>query len=103
MTTKRFWYTIICSLMLISPASAQVVINEYSASNYNQFFGGNSDWLELYNSGAAAFDLSGYHLSDKQTNPTKWAFPAGTTIAAGDHLLVLILCKAHFFVSEFIG
>ncbi len=71
--------------------NAQVVINEWSAANYSQDtdnFGDNEDWVELYNTGAAAFDLSGYFLSDRLDNPMKWAFPAGTSLAAGDHILV---------------
>ena len=40
------------------------------------------DWIELYNSGATSVSLTGYYLSDKKNNPTKWAIPAGVSIAA---------------------
>ncbi|MEZ6119665.1 MAG: lamin tail domain-containing protein [Pirellulaceae bacterium] len=46
------------------------------------------DWIELSNNSASDIDLSGYYLSDNPTNNTKWAFPAGTTIAAGSQLIV---------------
>ena len=46
------------------------------------------DWIELHNTTQASFDLSGYHLSDSKHNPTKWTFPAGTTIDANDYLVV---------------
>ena len=68
---------------------AQVVINEYSASNLSTVmdnYGNYEDWIELYNNGASAVNLSGYHLSDKASNPLKYAIPAGTTIAAGGRL-----------------
>ncbi len=70
---------------------SQVVINEFSAANLNQFFneyGEDGDWIELYNTGNSYFDLSGYHLSDRETNPTKWTFPNGSGIPANGYLLV---------------
>jgi hypothetical protein len=36
----------------------------------------------LYNTSANAVDLSGYHLSDNENKPTKWTFPANTSIPA---------------------
>lgn len=73
------------------PASAQVLINEVSASNMNTIadsFGGYEDWAELYNTTSAAVDLSGWYLSNKVGTPTKWAFPAGASIAAGGKLMI---------------
>ena len=67
-------------------ASAQVVINEFSAANKSQWAdatGANEDWIELYNAGSSAVNLAGYHLSDNRQDPTKWAIPAGVTINAG--------------------
>ncbi len=63
----------------------QVVINEISATE---------DWIELYNTGAAAFDLSGWMLADSETPGTPKLdeaiiFPAGTSIAAGASLFIL--------------
>lgn len=73
-----------------STLSAQVVINEFSAANYRQFFDGffgDEDWVELYNNTAEDLDLGGYYLSDKEDNPTKWAIPDGTIIPANGTLL----------------
>ncbi|MCB1098537.1 MAG: lamin tail domain-containing protein [Verrucomicrobiae bacterium] len=50
---------------------------------------GFSDWIELYNDGAASVDLSGWSLTDDASAPDKWLFPDGTQIAAGGYLLVL--------------
>ena len=64
---------------------SQVVINEYSVSNladYEDNYESFEDWIELYNTSSIAVDISGYHLSDKLSNPTKWLIPAGTTISA---------------------
>ncbi|HUM45482.1 MAG TPA: CotH kinase family protein [Chitinophagales bacterium] len=71
--------------------SAQVRFNEYSASNWGGQFKDNynsdEDWFELYNSSAAAADISGYFLSDDELNPTKWEIPAGTVIPANGFIL----------------
>jgi hypothetical protein len=79
------------ALLLFSGSlSAQVIINEYSCSNRNHLtdaFGEYEDWVELYNTTGAAIDLTGWYLSDRQTNPTKWQIPSGT-IAANGYLVV---------------
>ncbi|HNA57469.1 MAG TPA: CotH kinase family protein [Chitinophagales bacterium] len=69
--------------------SGQVVINEYSAANYSDIadnYGEYEDWIELYNAGATAVDLSGYHLSDRIGSPTKYTIPPGVNISAGGYL-----------------
>lgn len=86
---------IIYALLLsigITNLTAQVVINEYSASNLESFtdkFGKTEDWIELYNTSSNAVDISGWHLSDKANKPGKWAIPDGTIIPANDHLVFL--------------
>lgn len=83
-----FLLLILCSFIA---ANAQVIINEFSASNLNSFldsYGKTEDWIELYNNSDNAVDLSGWYLSDKASKPTKWAFPNGTTIAPRGYLLV---------------
>lgn len=79
------------TLLMAGVGRAQVVINEVSASNYTDqanSFGEFDDWLELYNTTGAAIDLSGWYLSDSQNNNTKWAFPAGATVAPNGFLVV---------------
>lgn len=66
-------------------------INEIMADNGITVAGpdGNSpDWIELYNAGNETIDLTGMYLTDNLNNPTKWQFPEGTTIGAGDYLIV---------------
>lgn len=83
---------LLIATMLFSPGvRAQVVVNEYSCANWKQFldaFQGTEDWIELYNTSASPVDLSGYHLSDNENKPTKWAFPANTSIGANEFLYV---------------
>jgi hypothetical protein len=70
---------------------SDVVINELMPKNNvtaTDEEGKYEDWIELYNNSASAVDLSGYYLSDDFTNPNKWTFPAGTSIAANGYLIV---------------
>jgi len=94
----------ICFFGLIPSSGAQVVINEYSASNLFSLtdnFGRTEDWIELYNTSNAAVNLSGYHLSDKSSKPMKWAIPQGTIIPAGDHLLFYCSGRDGNFLGEY--
>ncbi len=87
---SNFLTTALLLLMLPLTTGAQVVINEYSASNLTDWKDNHNayeDWVELYNAGSATIDISGYHLSDKVSKPKKWEIPEGTTIDAGGYLL----------------
>lgn len=79
-------------LIFFSSLQAQVLINEYSCSNMNGLldnYGENEDWVEFYNPTGAAVSIAGFHLSDRAGNPTKWAFPAGTSVPANGYLRVI--------------
>ena len=68
-----------------------VVINELMADNDNIIAdpqGDYDDWLELYNRTDSAVLLTGMYLSDKEDEPTKWAFPENTEIPANGYLIV---------------
>jgi len=72
-------------------AKSQVVINEYSAANYDSFqdnYGEYEDWIEIYNTSGTNVDLNGWYLSDKATNLTKWQFPSSFIVPAGNTILV---------------
>ncbi len=68
----------------------EVRVNEFLAANVsvradenNEF----SDWIELYNAGPGAADLTGWYLTDDALVLDKWRFPA-VSIAEGGYLLV---------------
>ncbi|MCB9234183.1 MAG: CotH kinase family protein [Bacteroidia bacterium] len=82
------FFSIAACLGMISTLNAQVVVNEYSASNLTSFtdnYGDYEDWVELYNPGTGSVSIGGYHLSDDPTQPMKWEIPAGTMIAGGGY------------------
>lgn len=89
----RYCYLCIVFCFLPFGIGAQsVVINEFSVSNLEGFednLGKYPDWIELYNATDASINLTGYYLSDKIDNPTKWQIPAGVFISPNDHRLFI--------------
>ena len=74
-----------------SVTGASVVINELMADNDNTFAdpqGDYDDWLELHNLTHSPVMLTGMYLSDKEEEPTKWAFPESAEIPANGYLIV---------------
>ena len=66
-----------------------VILSEVMSSNDRVTVNGvNKDWVEIYNSGSEAIDLSGWGLSDNINWPRKWRFPQGTTIWPGEYRLI---------------
>ncbi len=58
----------------------------FAADNEGEY----EPWIELYNSDSNSVDLSAqsYYLTDSYTNLTKWAIPAGWTIASNGMLII---------------
>ena len=69
-----------------------ITINEVMAVNQKTLAdtanGKFSDWIELFNAGSSAVDLTGYRLSDSLTNRTQFVIPSGYVIPSGGFLLV---------------
>ena len=65
-------------------------ISEFVASNssFDDGDGNSSDWIEIHNRNANSFDLSGFHLTDQNTDLQKWQFPAGTMLAPDEYFVV---------------
>jgi len=72
-------------------STGEIFINEFLASNSAtnpDEAGEYDDWLELYNSTAEDYDLSGHYLTDHPDNPLKWQFPDEIIIPAQGWLLI---------------
>lgn len=71
------------------PAAPPVRLNEAMADPvaFTNAHGQITDWIELYNPGAATVSLAGWSLSDG-TDPRRYVFPAGTAISNGGFLVV---------------
>ena len=79
---------------IICAMQAQIVINEYSASNWKQFVDNHNDyedWIEIYNAGDMILNIGGYHISDNADNITKWTFPSPTYITP--HGFIRLWCS----------
>ncbi len=73
----------------VAPPPSDIVLNEVMADNQTTVQNGDSfsDWLELFNQGTNATDISNWSLSDSG-NARSFIFPGGTTIAAGGYLVI---------------
>jgi hypothetical protein len=73
------------------PSLPRLWLNEVLPNNLSgatDRFGQRHPWAELYNSGSTNLSLAGMFLANNYSNLTQWPFPAGTTIAAGQFLIV---------------
>jgi hypothetical protein len=74
-------------LFSVTTVSGQSVT--FSELNYNSDSTTNSgSWVELYNYGTTTLDLTGWYLKD-DNNANTFLFPSGTTITAGNRLVVV--------------
>lgn len=65
-----------------APPPARVVLNEVESQAGNP-----GDWVELYNTGSSAVDVSGWVFKDSN-DTNAYVIPAGTSIAAGGYLVL---------------
>ncbi len=63
----------------VAPVVGSIVINEVDSQP--------ADWVEFYNPGTEALDISGYEIRDN-SDDHRWQFLAGTQIGAGEFLVV---------------
>lgn len=82
------FYTLVAQA---SESIEDVVINEFMASNdltVADQDGDYDDWIEIYNKGNVAIDLSDYAISDDASDFSLFTFPLGTVINANSYLIV---------------
>lgn len=63
-------------------AAASIVVNEVESN------GDDTDWVEVFNVGAAPVDLSGALFRDNDATRVPWAIPAGSIVAPGGFLVI---------------
>jgi len=77
--------------LLLSIASGDVpIISEFMARNTSTLAdedGAFSDWFELHNPTTEDIDLTGWYLTDKSDELTKWKIPS-LSLAPGEHRLL---------------
>ena len=78
-TMKSFFSTVLLSALLSLPATAQIRITEFMASNTQTLLdedGDSSDWIEIQNTSSNSVNLLNWALTDSAGNPGEWRFPA---------------------------
>ncbi|MFM1770623.1 MAG: Inner spore coat protein, partial [Verrucomicrobiota bacterium] len=82
-TVSRTW--------TVNVTATALRLSEVLAANSGAFnhFGTTPDAIEVINASASTIDLSGMGVSDDVAEPFKFAFPPGTTLAAGARLVLL--------------
>lgn len=73
------------------PLVAVPLITEFQANNSSTLSdedSDQSDWIELFNPDAVSVDLGGYYLTDDAASLTKWAIPAGVSLAPSNFLVI---------------
>ena len=81
---------------VLSQNNIEVIINEICTNNQNIIedkYGNYSSWIELYNKGESAKDISGFGLSNEEYIPLKWTFPKNTIIDSKKYLIIFISDK----------
>jgi len=89
---KKIIGLVLCVTFVLS-SYAQVSINEVQADNdttYADLRGNYEDWVEFYNAGTSAVDMSGWMCIDDITKDSAdwFVMPSGTSIGAGEYLVL---------------
>ena len=87
---KRLSTLALALAALVANSIASPIISEFLASNAQNLATADDkteDWIEIQNTGDAAINLAGYHLTDDPEQPQRWAIPA-VDLAPGAFLVV---------------
>lgn len=74
----------------VSLSATDILLNEVLSTPraYTNATGRLTDWIELFNPSTNTTSLENLSLSDQLSDPRKWVFPAGSSLAPGAYLLV---------------
>ena len=85
---RGLWLLLAGAVSTFAVQAADVSIDQFRVRGPA---GGNDEFVELFNAGPAAIDLSAYKFNASNasgTTGTRLTFPAGTQLASGCHLLL---------------
>ncbi len=94
-----FWLALLAIILLgldrlfvrqTGEKASDLIINEFLAVNGSGLTdadGDYSDWIEIYNRGSQAVNLSGWSLTDDPQQPQKWTFP-NISLGSKQYLIV---------------
>jgi hypothetical protein len=82
---KEFLYSIL--FLVTVEVNAQVIISEINYNTDSTISAG--DWIELWNTGAATQDISGWQFIDSDPLHIPFVIPAGTTLPANQRIVLV--------------
>jgi hypothetical protein len=77
---------------LNGPRVNELIAANISANGLKDEDGELQDWVEIYNSSGLPVSLEGWSLTDQESDPSRWTFPA-VTIGAQQYLVVFLSGK----------
>lgn len=105
---RLFWVIVLACLLFglmqvlsyaVNPDSSDLIINEFLANNGTGLTdedGDIVDWIEIYNRGSMAVNLSGWSLTDDVNQPEKWPFP-DMILPSNEYLIIFASGKNRSF------
>lgn len=91
------WLLLGAGLAVATPAQAQVLITEVQP---NPNGSDDAEWIEIHNTGSAAVSIAGWTLNDfGPATPRQYAFPTGTTLNAGQVIIVTRQANAYIAMA----
>lgn len=88
---------LLATVFAAGTAQAQVLITEVQP---NPNGSDDAEWIEIHNTGAASVVLDGWIVNDfGPATPRQYAFPAGTTLAAGQVIIVTKQATAYIAMA----
>ena len=93
----NYLFLLLGILLAVTPSfiNAQVVINEFCASNdtlWTDENGEYEDYIEIYNPGPDTVDIGGWYITDDLTAPAEYQIPSGndsTIMYPGDFIILV--------------
>jgi len=83
------WFVCALSVLLALPLQAQVLISQVYGGGGNSGAQYKNDFIELFNAGSSAVDLTGWSVQYASSSGTTWAVtPVSGTLQPGQYLLV---------------
>ena len=90
--------TIAFFMLILQANSADIYINEVSATSYKNYYDedyDDSDWIELYNNSELPVNLKGYKIFDKNKIASAWELP-DTIIAPKSYIVIFASDKNRY-------
>ncbi len=94
-TRYSFLFTTFAVILMAVPGFGQIMITEimYNAAGTDTGF----EWVEVFNAGPSAEDISGWKIRDEDSNSANWGeFPASTMLNPGQVLIMTQSSEADF-------